>query len=300
MLKVFEEQFLNILMLYAIKWVTDLKNVKTYGYENRVPIQCSSTNEVVSFDDIVERASSIIDTTPNRGYIYRKYVRRLIERGKLQRIRKGLYIVLSPLEEPKKHIVNKLLIASKIKDEYYLGFHTALEYYGCASSFYNEAYICVKAKNRFDQFEYKRFSFKPVFVEDTTIEVEEKYYQRSIIKVSTKERTFIECIDRVQYAGGWEESIKSLEGLGGLNMEKLLNLLYTYRKDILFRRVGYVLELLKNRSPFYEHVNEQLLNEIEKQITGPPRYLIYKEEGPLSRRWKLYIPKDFQEKTRGI
>jgi len=256
--------------------------------------------KVVSFNDLVEKASSIIETTPNRGYIYRKYVKRLIESGKLQRIRRGLYTVLSPLEEPKRHIVDKLLIASKIKDEYYLGFHTALEYYGCASSFYNEAYICVKVKDRFDPFEYKRFSFKPVFVEDTTIGVEEKHYQGSIIKVSTKERTFIECIDRIQYAGGWEESIKSLEGLGGLNMEKLLNLLYAHRKDILFRRVGYVLELLKDRSPFYEHVNEHLLNEIEKQIAGPPRYLIYREEGHLNRRWKLYIPQDFQEKIRGV
>ena len=256
--------------------------------------------KVVSFNDIVKEASNIIKAAPNRRYIYRKYVNKMIKRGKLQRIRKGLYIVLSPLEKPERHIADKLLIASKIRDEYYLGFHTALEYYGCASSFYNETYICVKAKDRFDPFQYKRFSFRPVFVEDVTLEVEEKHYQGSIVKVSSKERTFIECIDRVQYAGGWEECIKSLEGLGGLNMEKLLNLLYKYKKDILFRRVGYVLELLKKRSPFYEHLNDHLLNEIEKQITGPPRYLIYRDKGPVDRRWKLYIPKGFEEKLRGI
>lgn len=257
--------------------------------------------KVVSFNDIAKKASSIIEAAPNRKYIYRKYVKRLIQSGKLQRIRKGLYIVLSPLEEQEGPITDKLLIASKIRDKYYIGFHTALEFYGCASSFYNEAYICVKAKDRFDPFQYKRFSFKPVFVEDVTQEVEEKRYQGSIIKVSSKERTFIECIDRVQYAGGWEESIKSLEGLRGLNMEKLLDLLYyRYRNDILFRRVGYVLELLKRRSPFYEHVNDHLLTELEKKITGPPRYLQYQEKGPLNKRWKLYIPKDFEEKLRVI
>ena len=256
--------------------------------------------KVVNFNDIVKEASSIIEAAPNRGYIYRKYVNRLIESGKLQRIRKGLYVVLSPLEEPERHITDKLLIASKIREEYYLGFHTALEYYGCASSFYNETYICVKANDRFDPFQYKRFSFRPVFVEDVALDVERKHYQGSIIKVSSKERTFIECIDRVQYAGGWEECIKSLEGLGGLDMEKLLNLLYKYKKDVLFRRVGFILELLKKRSPFYEHVNDQLLNEIERQITGPPRYLIYGETGPLNRRWRLYVPKDFEEKLRGI
>lgn len=256
--------------------------------------------KVVSFNDIVKEASNIIKAAPNRRYIYRKYVNKMIKRGKLQRIRKGLYIVLSPLEKPERHIADKLLIASKIRDEYYLGFHTALEYYGCASSFYNEAYICVNAKDRFDPFQYKRFSFKPVFVEDVTSEVEEKRYQGSIINVGSKERSFIECIDRVQYAGGWEECIKSLEGLGGINMKKLLNLLHKQKKDILSRRVGYFLELLKKRSPFYEDVNDRLLSEVESQITGPPRYLIYGEKGPVNRRWKLYIPKGFEEKLRGI
>ena len=257
--------------------------------------------KVVSFNDIVKKAAGIIEATPNRRYIYRKYVKRLITSGKLQRIRKGLYIVLSPLEEQEGYVTDKLLIASKIRNKYYLGFHTALEYYGCASSFYNEAYVCVKAKDRFNPFQYKRFSFRPVFVDDITLGVEEKNYHGNTIKVSSKERTFIECIDRIQYAGGWEECIKSLEGLRTLNIEKLVNLLlHKYKKDILFRRVGYILELLKERSPFYEHVNDHLLNEVEKQITGPPKYLTYGKKGTLNRRWKLYIPDGFEEKLRCI
>jgi len=287
-------------MHYAIKWVTTLKNVKNMVTKTEALYHALLPMKVVSFNDIVKEASSIIEAAPNRRYIYHKYVNRLIKSDKLQRVRKGLYIVLSPLEKPENHIADKLLIASKIRDKYYLGFHTALEHYGCASSFYNEAYICVKAKDRFDPFQYKRFSFRPVFVEEVTLETEEKHYQGTTIRVSSKERTFIECIDRVQYAGGWEECIKSLEGLGGLNMKKLLNLLYKYKKDLLLRRIGYFLEHLKKRSPFYEHVNDHLLNEIEKQITGPPRYLINGEKGPLNRRWKLYIPKAFEEKLRGI
>lgn len=277
------------------------KNVKNMVTKTETLYNVLLPMKVVSFNDIVQKAAGIIEATPDRRYIYRKYVNRLVKSGKLQRIKKGLYVVLSPLEEPKRHVVDKLLIASKIRNKYYLGFHTALEYYGCASSFYNEAYVCVKAKDRFNPFQYKRFSFRPVFVEDITLGVEEKNYHGNTIKVSSKERTFIECIDRIQYAGGWEECIKSLEGLGGLNIKKLVNLLlHKYKKDILFRRVGYILELLKERSPFYEHVNDHLLNEIERQITGPPQYLIYGEKGPLNRRWKLYSPKSFEEKFKGI
>jgi len=277
------------------------KNVKKLVTKTEALFTALLPMKVVSFDDIVIKASKVIEATPNRKYIYRKYVDRLVKSGKLQKIRKGLYIVLSPLEEPKRHVVDKLLIASKVRKEYYLGFHTALEYYGCASSLYNEAYICVKVEDRFNPFQYKRFRFKPVFVKDVNLEVEKKRYHGNVVKVSSKERTFIECVDRVQYAGGWEECIKSLEGLGGLNMEKLVNLLLRdYKKDILFRRVGYILELLKKRSQFYEHVNDRLLSKIERHITGQPRYLIYGEKGILNERWKFYIPRTFHEKLKGI
>ncbi|HLE74640.1 MAG TPA: type IV toxin-antitoxin system AbiEi family antitoxin [Candidatus Bathyarchaeia archaeon] len=255
---------------------------------------------IVSFDNIVEKASDIIEADQSRRYIYRKYVDRLIKMGKLQPIRKELYAVLSPFETPEKHEVDKLLIASKIRQKYYLGFHTALEYYGCASSLLNEAYICVQAKDRFDPFQYKRLNFKPVFVTDITSEIVEKPYHQTILKVSSKERTFIECIDRIRYAGGWEESIKSLEGLGGLSFEKLLHLTLKQGRESLNRRVGYVLELLKNRSPFYEHLNEKLLNKIAEKTNRSPQYLICGKKGPLNKRWNLYIPEDFEEKLRGI
>lgn len=256
--------------------------------------------KIVNFDDIVKKALDIIEANQSRRYIYRKYVDRLIKMGKLQPIRKELYAVVSPLEKPEKHEVDKLLIASKIRQKYYLGYHTALEYYGCANSLLNEAYVCIQAKDRFNPFHYKRFTFKPVFVKDTTSEIIEKPYYKNLLKVSSKERTFIECIDRVQYAGGWEECIKSLEGLSGLYFGKLLNLTLKQGRISLTRQIGYVLELLKNRSPFYEHLNEKSLDKLAKKTRGLPRYLIHGKEGPLNKKWNLYIPEDFEENLRGI
>jgi predicted transcriptional regulator of viral defense system len=256
--------------------------------------------KIVNFNEVVKKALEIIEANKDRRYIYRKYVDRLIKMGKLQAIRKELYAVISPLEKTEKHEVDKLLVASKIRQNYYLGFHTALEYYGCANSLLNEAYICVQPKDRFNSFHYKRFTFKPVFVKDVFSEIIEKPYYQTLLKVSSKERAFIECIHRVQYAGGWEECIKSLEGLSGLNFEKLLNLTLKQKSKTLLRRVGYVLELLKNTSPFYEHINEKLLNKIVEQTKGSPHYLIYGKKGPLNKKWNLYIPEDFEEKLRGI
>jgi len=255
---------------------------------------------IVTFDDIVQSTSKIAASSANRRYIYRKYVKKLVETKKLQPIRKGLYAVLSPLEKPEKHETDKLLIASKIRKEYYLGFHTALEYYGSAYSAFNEAYVCVQAKDRFDPFHYGRFTFKPVFTKDTVSHIVEKPYGSSSLRVSNKERTFIECIDRVQYAGGWEECTKSLAELSGIDFEKLVTLTLNQRKQILFREVGYLLEYLRNTSPFYEHISRDPLEKLGTQVKGSPQYLVRGETGKLDAKWRLYIPEDFEEKLKGI
>jgi len=225
--------------------------------------------KIVTFDEIVQQALQIIDSASNRRYIHHKYIRRLVEAGKLQQIRKGLYAVLSPLENTEKYTPDKLLIASKIRKDYYLGFHTALEYYGAAYSTFNQAYVCVQAKDRFDPFTYKRFKFKPVFVKDTASQVAEKLYGGTALKVSTKEKTLLECITRPHYAGGWEECIKSLENLSGIDAEKTIALALEQKRKTIRRRLGYILELLRSRSPYYEHISDQTLEKLKTETRTP-------------------------------
>jgi len=120
------------------------------------------------------------------------------------------------------------------------------------------------------------------------------------LRVSSKERTFIECVDRIRYAGGWEECIKSLENLRGIDIEKLINLTLQQKKRGLRRRIGFILDLLRKRSPFYEHISDASLSKMEIEIRGSPQYLVLGRKGSLNRKWNLYIPEAFEEQLRGI
>jgi len=255
--------------------------------------------KIVTFDEIVQQALKITNSASNRRYIHRKYIRRLVEADRLQQIRKGLYAVLSPLENTEEYTPDKLLVASKIRKDYYLGFHTALEYYGAAYSTFNQAYICVKPKDRFDPFTYKRFKFKPVFVKETTSQVAEKPYGTSVLRVSTKERTLLDCITRPQYAGGWEECIKSLENLSGVIAEKTIALALEQKRKTIRRRLGYILVLLRNRSPFYEHISDHTLDKLKTEKQAPTLYLVRGKKSKLNKNWNLYIPENFEEELRG-
>ncbi len=280
------------------KRVYNSKKVKNMSSKREALYEKLLKRKVLKFDDIYDIAKKILDTNYNRSYINRKYVQQLVKAGRLQRIKRGLYIALSPTEE--KPQTDKILIASKIKPEYYLGFHTALEFHGAAYSAYKDAYVCVKPEHRFNPFNFEGNSFRPVFVEDTKTEIEKKDYMSHSIRLSSKERTFIECLDRIEYAGGWEEALKSLENLGGLQFEKIQSLALQNEKQILIRKTGFVLEFLKDRSIFYEHLPQRVLKNIEDNISGQPTYLIRGKKGPLNPRWRLYIPSGFDDKLRGI
>jgi len=252
----------------------------------------------VSFDEIVGLAIELFGRHLDRSYVYSKYVRRLVQAGRLKRIRRGLYVVLAPLE--KEASVDKLLVASKIRSQYFLGFHTALEFYGCAYSTHNEVYLCVRPETRFDPFDFGRFRFRPVFIDDVESEVEVRAYRGHKLRVSSKERTFVECLDRVEYAGGWEECLKSLQNLGGLDFDKIRRIAVEDQSEILLRRVGFVLGMLKDRSMFYEHLGDDVLEKLESKISQQPRYLIRGLPGPRNDRWRLYVPEGFEEKLRGV
>jgi len=254
--------------------------------------------KVVRFDDIVDLAEKTLEQDFDRPYINNTYVQNLLKSNRLERIRRGLYAAIPPTESGP--IVDKFLIASKIRENYYLGFHTALEYHGCAYSAHNETYTCLRPQDQFTPFSFHSYIFKPVFIDDLETEIEEKEYRDHTICISSKERTFIECLDRVDYAGGWEEALKSLENLGGLDFQKIRDFVIQTDKQNLVRKTGFILELFKERSMFYEHLPQDTLNEIEKEVHGAPTYLIRNVGGHLDLPWRLYVPKGFEEKLRGV
>jgi predicted transcriptional regulator of viral defense system len=104
----------------------------------------------------------------------------------------------------------------------------------------------------------------------------------------------------VQYAGGWEECIKSLAELGGIDFEKVATLIIRKGKQKLTRETGYFLELLRDMSPFYEHINDDTLEKLKKEVNSVPQYLIRGELGKINTKWRLYIPEGFEEKLKGI
>lgn len=253
---------------------------------------------VFSLDEAVEAAEKLTGRRSVRPYVSSKYLNGLVEDGKLERVRQGLYVVVPPGGGV---VVDKLLLASKIRRNGFLGFHTALEFYGCAYSAMREAYVCVAARDRFRGFLYAGFSFRPVYVGDAGFEVVEVEYQGQPVRIESRERLFIDCVSRPKYAGGWEECLKSLEGLGGLDFDRLVGMLGGgYGGQTSVRRAGLVLEMLRGSSVFYRHLPEDALDRVEGLVSRGYRYLVPGGGGRLVKRWRLIVPEGFSGLLRAV
>lgn len=256
--------------------------------------------EVATTGEIEDIASKMMKNSPDFRYIYNEYLTKLKGSGKLLHPRRGLYVAVPPVKiNDNSFQPDRYLIASKLQDPYYLGYHTALEVHGVAYSDYNEVYIVVSPDKKFRKFEFKDITYRPVYSSYLTEGLQEIEHRNQKVVISSPSRTFIDCIDRPDYSGGWEECLKSLESLTGVKVKDLKNILEAREKDILYRKIGLVLSLFDD-NPYYEGILPRLEPYLKEKIGSSPMYLSKGSKNELEEEWMLYIPAGFKELLKGV
>ncbi len=256
-----------------------------------------TTNEVVNL---------LQDNRPSlsRKVINDVYISPLVQQNKLKRLRRGLYIGV-PLEQrdlPGFH-VDKFLVAGKIREQTsVIMFHSALEFYGCAENVFDEIFVGVRTY--FEPFHFQELRFRPFILSKFDKGINRVLYKNNEIAITSKERTLLDCVKYPEYAGGWEECLKSLEGLSGLNFDFFIKYFKLYSQNqLLVRKVGYILELLKERSLYYQDLSDKHLEILESWLSPSRLYLNRKNhvtDWISIPRWHLYVPVNFEEYLRGV
>ncbi|NHJ02336.1 MAG: hypothetical protein EAX86_09400 [Candidatus Heimdallarchaeota archaeon] len=279
-----------------------MKSERSLLYEKALKEQVITFNEIVEFYRLNNPSLS-------RKVIHQAHVGPLVEQKKLLRIYRGLYHALLPFQDNLDQNLNKFLVASKFHNgKEVICYHTALEYYGVAYNEFNDVYL--GSESFFRPFTVGNAVFRSVALKHPSVGIVfRKATEKSQVKVTSKERTFIDSLDRVRYAGGWEEALKSLENLSGLDFDKLLEVLWLLEpKQILIRKVGFVLEILRNhptyKSVYYEHLPDKVFRALEERLSNSWLYIdrsFQQEKTTSISRWKLLVSKDFIENNlRGV
>lgn len=207
-----------------------------------------------------------------------------IERGFVCRIRTDLYSVTDLAT--KTCASNKYEIASYITDNSFVSYHAAMEYHGFGHQISQE--VLVGCKSRFRPFEYDGISYLPhVSTIDEGIITP---VMDSNVRVTDRERTVIDCIDYIKYAGGLEELVHSLSSITFLNEKKLVDYLAIYGKPTLYKKVGFFLSHFQEEmqlSPDFifhckDHAGEGVVKLTDQSRQYDSEWMIYMPQSILS------------------
>ncbi|MDO5556825.1 MAG: transcriptional regulator [Clostridia bacterium] len=246
------------------------------NYERILELKVFSLQEIYNLTGNINTAKSLIKNLLSLNYI--------------KRVKHNLYVVCDI--EFKSVIADQYMIASKIKDDSYISYHSAFDYYGVKNQIFYEVYV--SSKKRFENFEFEGYNY--TFVNSRC---DFGIIQEGKVKVTNKERTVIDCIDKTELAGGDEELFLCLELMGKLDGEKILEYLKYYNSQKLYAKVGFMLELLNDGFG----VKEKTIEECRKNINERTYYFdneTKRNENKYISKWNLIVPKIFLTRGRTL
>jgi predicted transcriptional regulator of viral defense system len=218
--------------------------------------------------------------------------------GRVGMIKEGLYYVIRPGQSAQTAPVDPFLLASNLAPDAILAYHTALDLFGFGHSAFN-IYYCFS--NRFrPAIRFRQDHFRVVVTpQKLQMKAEELFGTEKVerigvkVLVTGKERTLVDCLEKPQNCGGFEEMHRSLEKIPFINPDLLMQYLALREQKNLYSRVGFFLEQYREDL----HVEETLLRNLEQNVPVQPLYWTQERKGGvLMKRWNLIVPESVRDR----
>ena len=180
---------------------------------------------------------------------------------------------------------NKYEIASNISETACVAYHSAMEYHGLGHQLFNE--MSVISDSTFRTFEFEGVTYvrrQPKITEGVIVPV-----MNSKVRVTDLERTIIDCIDRIKYAGGLEELLNNFTSVAYIDEDKLKVYLDAYGKASLYQKAGFLLSMYKKQwrlsAGFFNHCKTHI-GKSTRYLTDVTDHTDYVSE------WRLCVPEN--------
>ena len=211
------------------------------------------------------------------------HIRNYLNKGYIERVRRDLYAVISL--ETNQPIPSRFQIASCVTENACVSHHSALEFYGYANQVFYEVYLAVPERTR--PFSYNGIQYSPVLYQGKEGVTE----TGTGVRVTSPERTVIDCIADLSLAGGLEEFLRCLALVPSLNETLLLESLAMYHRRQLYQKAGYILEAFRSELA----LSDGFFSVCERESSSSKTYLTVERKGfVLNGKWKLYAPSDLK------
>lgn len=221
-----------------------------------------------------------------------------VARGRLLRVRGGLYSAVPRGIDPERLRIDPYLVATKLTTDAVVGYHAALEFWGRAYSIWRRVHYFTQSRRQ--TLAFRDLEFVPVQApralrgEHYFSGVTEQRHGGGIVRVTTLERTLVDVLDMPTYAGGWEEIWRSLQMIEFIDLDAAVHHALERGSALTIARVGFFLE--QHRDLWT--VSAQHLARLRRHRPRQPRYLdARRQPGKLVPAWNLVVPPDVLNTT---
>ncbi|MDE0520690.1 MAG: hypothetical protein OXH79_01895 [Boseongicola sp.] len=219
--------------------------------------------------------------------------------GRVMRAPRGVYVVARDASRA-RFVVQDCIIASKLRPDGVLGYHTALELYGISyTALYNRVHLISDGRSetvdlRFQECQVVRPHRTLVEAGRTDFLTIRMERQGVPMKVTAFERTLVDVLHRADRAGGRDEVIECLKFapyvIDDFDCRKVADYVELLGISSVAGVVGWYLEEWQTEL----NVSHLTLERLQDMIPGWVPYALRSRPGhsALNRRWRVYLPPD--------
>ena len=257
-------------------------NVRTLGKagSNLLTEITRQSKQIFTYEDAVKAYGS-----SNRRL--RELLSTLVKRGWLQRIEKGKYLIL-PFEAGRERewTEHEFIIASYLIEPYYIGFRSALNYFGYTEQISRTVFIVSTSRKLKSSMAISGVAYRFVYISKRKFfGAKQISVGGSQVNISEPEKTIVDCLDRLRYCGGISEVAKALwYGRDELDFTKMAEYSRRNGNRAASQRLGYLIELLGFKA---DKAVEILLQSISTRYT--PLDILSEPKGKHMERWRIIL-----------
>ena len=203
----------------------------------------------------IKEAKNILKTSDDsvRSILYR-----LRKKHRIIEIERGKYL-LAPARSGTsgEWTEDILLITPYLLNEYYVAFWSALSFHNMTEQIPHNLLIATTKRKRNLKYNGQEVLFVTIS-KDKFFGFDEHKINNTQINVSSKEKTIVDCLLFPHYCGGVKEVEKAIKNFQDeIRWDVILGIVKKLNKDIVRRRLGYLLNKLKIRGDICKKLKKE-------------------------------------------
>ncbi len=189
----------------------------------------------------LEDAKKVSSVNPN---VLKVLLSRLEKQGRIERIEKGKYIIIPLGSKKGEYTLNEFVIGSLLVDPAIVSYWSALNYHGFTEQIPTTVFIQTSARKKKQELTIFGVRYKIIrLIENKIFGTEKIWFEETLVKITDREKTIVDCLDKPQHCGGLIEVTKALE-TSNFETEKLAFYSNKIGNSGVIRRLGYICDTL--------------------------------------------------------